>query len=82
MILIEPFMFGEPFTCPHTRGDDPSFAIATGIDSKLVPTRVGMIPGQRLLIQATGPCPHTRGDDPQHLLRRLYLYRLSPHAWG
>ena len=71
-----------PFSCPHTRGDDPCYQTDTIYLNQLVPTRVGMIPAEMFNGGDYTTCPHTRGDDPKSPSCEGLVFYLSPHAWG
>ena len=72
----------DKYSCPHTRGDDPSLSPTHRSRGVLVPTRVGMILYRAHFEIGFLTCPHTRGDDPPRSVLAVYLDYLSPHAWG
>ncbi len=49
---------------------------------KVLPTRVGMVRGQRVVNRDTECSPHPRGDGPLARLTRCPVWAFSPPAWG
>ena len=82
MILIDDIDKITEYSCPHTRGDDPSQSVLTSYSSALVSIRVGMILTTLAGNVMDGACPHTRGDDPLAKIKLALFENLSPYAWG
>ncbi len=66
---------------PHAWGWSDAFVDAPA-HSKVLPTRVGMVRGNKDGLPNAPSSPHTRGDGPRTPFAGCLCVWFSPHAWG